>query len=349
MSFSSPIISELNARYNTNNISSLQMKKANLCDLVESLGHYLWSLQNTEHTVPPQAAYNQIVSFGLTRLNFPKLLDTLFGLVQYEQEGFSDCTLMLELGRFRRPSKEEFQKYKPFYVLNQTMELKLEEVFPVEFVRAIRLYVSELLYRFFRTYDVNETREITDKNTTKVIPICNPTNATYRVGGNNRSSNEFVQFMTLLIESAKILSGFEMNLSDVAEPLIFAATTAKKMREEYKAYQKQIQQTQQSDVKPVKSVAQIFKKTEQHFKPAKQPYVNVWDVRKTEQTQSEPTQSEQTQSEPTQSEPTQSEPTQSEQTQSEQTQDEAEFVLVNKQTKQPQRNNGRRFVRSDKK
>jgi hypothetical protein len=288
-------------------------------------------------------AYNKIVSDGLAQLNFAKLIQTLHGLVQYEQEEFSGCTLMSELGRFQRPSKEEFQEFKPFYVLNQTLDLTLEEVYPVEIVRAIRLHVSQLLFRFFRTYDVKATREVVVEKTKKVVPVCDPSGATYRIGGSVRASQEFVQFMTLLVSAAEILSQFELNLSDVVEPFKVAAATAKKMRDEYKAKNRNSHSDKSAveSAKPSKSAAQIFKKSDRTFTSAKVPDVNVWDVRKSKQTEQAQTEAE------TQSQ-TEAE---TEQAQTESTHDdEGEFTLVvKKQPKKPQGGNGRRFVRNAKK
>lgn len=237
MSFmtSFPIVAKLNASYHSNNVGSIMIKNATLCDLIETLGNIMYSLQTTDKTIPPQVEYNRIVIDGLEKLGFFKFIKTLELLTHYEDEEFAFCSLLTELGRFPRPTKEEFQEFKQYYVLNTTMELMIDEVFPVEIVRAIRLHISQLLFRFFHTYDVNATRELVDKKEKKTIFVCDPENATYRVGDSHRTSTEFMSFMRLIVDASQYLSTLDIGLSDISGPFKTAAMTAKKMREDYKS------------------------------------------------------------------------------------------------------------------
>jgi len=117
------------------------------------------------------------------------------------------------------------------YVLRDNLELKLSEVYPIELIRSLRLCVSNLIFRFFRTYDVDEVRILKDG---KKVTVCDPSTATYRVGQSHRTNDRFVTFLTDLIKLYRFISQFSYELTEFVGPFKSAAIAAKKLRLEYK-------------------------------------------------------------------------------------------------------------------
>ncbi len=238
MSFqvSFPTISAIAASYTTYKEHDVLLKDASLVSLIDAVGALCAPLQTTDKTIPPQAEYNKIVVAGLEKIGFFRIFDELAKFGYYDDEDFANCTVLARLGSFPRPTKEEFHEFKHMYVLNSNLDLTLSEVFPVELIRALRLCVSNLIFRFFRTYDVDEVRILKDG---KKVKVCNPSNATYRLDGSNRTSQQFVTFLSELIQLYRFISGFSYELTEFVEPFKSAAIAAKKLRLEYKNGQAQ--------------------------------------------------------------------------------------------------------------
>ncbi len=246
MSFqvSFPTISAIAASYNKYKEHDVLLKDASLVSLIDAVGAFFAPLQTTDKTIPPQAEYNKIVIAGMEKIGFFNIFAHLAKFGSYDDEDFANCTVHTRLGSFPRPTKEEFQEFKHMYVLNSNLDLTLSEVYPIELIRALRLCVSNLIYRFFRTYDVDEVRVLKDG---KKIKVCNPSNATYRIDGSNRTSEQFVTFLVDLISLYRFVSQFSYELTEFIEPFKSAALAAKKLRLEYKQTQAQSKKASKAD------------------------------------------------------------------------------------------------------
>jgi hypothetical protein len=238
MSFqiSYPTMSAIAATYKQYSEHEVLLKDASLVSLIDAIGSLCASLSTTDKTSPPQAEYNKIVVAGLEKIGFFSIFEHLLKFGCYDDADFANFTVVTRIGSFPRPTKEEFQEFKHMYVLHSNLDLKLSEVFPIELIRALRLCASNLIFRFFRTYDVDEVRVLKDG---KKVNVCDPSRATYRVDGTQRSSAQFTTFLTDLIGLYRFISQFSYELTEFVEPFKTAAMTAKKMREEFKKAQAQ--------------------------------------------------------------------------------------------------------------
>ena len=245
MSFqvSFPTISAIADTYNKYAEYDVLLKDASLVSLIDAVGALCAPLQTTDKTIPPQAEYNKIVVAGLEKIGFFQIFDELSKFGSYDNEDFANFTVHARLGSFPRPTKEEFREFKHMYVLHSNLDLKLSEVFPVELIRALRLCVSNLIFRFFRTYDVDEVRILKDG---KKIKVCNPSSAVYRIDGSQRTSQQFVTFLVELISLYRFISQFSYELTEFVEPFKSAAIAAKQLRLEYKQTQAQAKKADKS-------------------------------------------------------------------------------------------------------
>jgi len=233
MSFqvSFPVISAIADAYTKYAEYDVVLKDATLVSLIDAVGALCAPLQTTDKTIPPQAEYNKIVVAGLEKIGFFHIFTELSKFGSYDDEEFADYTVLARLGSFPRPTKEEFKEFKHMYVLRDNLELKLSEVYPIELIRALRLCVSNLIFRFFRTYDVDEVRILKDG---KKVKVCDPSTATYRIGQTHRTNDRFVVFLTDLIKLYRFISQFSYELYEFVEPFKNAAAAAKKLRLAYK-------------------------------------------------------------------------------------------------------------------
>jgi hypothetical protein len=253
MSFSSlsNSFSRLADDYNKNQTGKRPVKYANLVDLTEALGTVFSNLQTTESTIPPQAKYNATVSKAMGKLGVFSLVPLLNQICDFYTEDFGFCTTNVPLERFTAKSKEDFLEYRNFYVSNKVLNQTLDEIFPTEIIRAIRLYLQSLLFRFFKTYDVSETRSVTDKKTKREtrVEICNSSNAYYRIGEKQLTNSSFMNCIDLIIEANKFIREFSLELDEITTPFREAAITAK--LERYNFYKTNVQQQAlQKIVKP---------------------------------------------------------------------------------------------------
>lgn len=235
-----------------------------MCDLIEALASSLSDLSTSATTLPPQVEYNKIVVSALEKMHFFEFVSkTLTELHGYDREVFAFCTVRSRLGAIVHPSQEDFQQYKGFYMFNSVLNSTVADVFQTELIRGIRLFVSQLIFRFFKTYDVTD---------------CDPQRATFRMKNHSVTSVQFTEFLELLLVTSNYLSQFSQSLAEFATPFKNAATVAKKMRADFKVTQQkertatltktfaQPQQEQQSQTqKPVQ------------FVPAPIPKKNAWN------------------------------------------------------------------------
>ena len=218
--------------YRNFNTGDVLMKNSNLEDLTFSLCNYFVnSLVVTDKTIPPQVEYAKTVDTGLTNLKlFEFVANTLVPLIKFaDNKHFGEFTILSRIESFSKVSKEEFQEYKDYYLYRSVLDLSLTDVQPLELLRAVRLALQKLVYRFFRTYDPNETHEVGKK----IVPVCNASNATFRRGDHNITTDEFRNFIDDLLVACRFMNQFSKDLSEFRNVFSSAASTAKTMRETY--------------------------------------------------------------------------------------------------------------------
>ena len=223
--------------YRTEKLGSLLMKEATLEDLTFALSRYFVdSHVTTPTTVPPQIEYAKIVDTGLAQLNFFKFVaQNLYALTSYANHDFGKFTVLSPVGSFSRVTKEEFTENKDYYLHRSVLEQQLSDVQPLELVRAVRLVLQKLVFRFFRTYDLDETREVGKK----VVKVCNPSDATFRRGDHTITTEDFRDFVETLLDACRVVNTYSPELKEFRDVFSQAARTAKQMREEYKQEQQQ--------------------------------------------------------------------------------------------------------------
>ena len=234
--------------YRSENIGNVTMKDANLEDLAFSLCHYFVdSLTTTDKTIPPQAKYAELVNTGLTQLEFFKFVaQTLFRVIHYANSEFAKFTVLSRIESFSKITKEEYLDNKDYYLHRSVLEQQLKEVQPLELIRAVRLVLQQLLFRFFRTYNVDETREVAKK----IVKVCDPSNATFRRGDHQITTEEFRDFTEDLITACHQVDAFSQDLSEFRDVFVNAAKAAKQMRLDYQAQKAQQSRTHTTKQQP---------------------------------------------------------------------------------------------------
>jgi hypothetical protein len=289
MTFSSSlsVFQQLADEYNKNKTEKRFLGNATLLDLTEALGAVFVGFETTSETVPPQAKYNATVVSALEKKGFFKFTAGLLNqLCDFYDSGFAFCTVNVPLGKFPRPSREEFQQFKHLYVLDQNMSLPLADVFPIELIRAVRLHLMQLLFRFFKTYDVDETYS-TKEGT---FQVCDPTKATFRSNGHTVATADFYSFAEYLVKANRYLKGLTLDLSEFVQPFRTAAQVAKAERAAYNKTQAKAHYQAKTQAKPQTpaqsptprqaSLQKTFSVEAKPFVPASPPTVNPWKDRK---------------------------------------------------------------------
>ena len=154
-------------------------------------------------------------------------LPVLYRLIGHCSEDFGNNTLLRRLSTFPRPSKEEYEEYKGFYINKKLSDTPLSEVYPSDVVRLIRFALGNLLFAIFHTFDPNEKKEVFVKGKMMNVDKCNPENATYLHNGRPTTSEAYHDFLTDLIALNKFFSKFTLELSELTSPFVDAAKTAK--------------------------------------------------------------------------------------------------------------------------
>ena len=293
MSFSSSlkVFSRLAGDYNNNKTGNRFLKNATLMDLTEALGAVFVGFETTDQTVPPQAKYNATVVSAFDKHRFFGFVSGLLNqLCDFYDSDFAFCTVNVPLGKFPRPTREEFQEFKQLYVLDHNMNLRLDEVLPIEIIRAVRLHLMNLLFRFFKTYDVDETYTTKDG---KTHHTCDASKATFRSDGHTHTTADFYSFAEYLIKANRYLKQLTLELSEFSETFRTAALTAKAERVQYAKTQAQAKfaETKATKTKPIASASstpsprqaslqKTFSVDAKPFVPSIPPAVNPWNKRK---------------------------------------------------------------------
>jgi hypothetical protein len=227
------------------------LKDANFLNLTNALCYYFnESLFSIVQTNLPQAKYAEIVVNGLKQLDFFKFVsNSMFNLYRYLYNDFAKFTVLAKVGSFSKVTKEEYLENKDYYLNRVVLEQQLKDVQPIELIRAVRLVLQQLLYRFFHTYDVDEKREVGKK----LISVCNPSNATFIKGERRITTEEFCEFLEELCSSCRIINAFTPELCEFRDVFKSAATTAKQMRLEFHQKKQTKKETEKQSEKQSKN------------------------------------------------------------------------------------------------
>jgi hypothetical protein len=225
-----PFIADASKVCHDEKMTDTPLGEAYLEEIAYSLCHNICNLNTTDKTVPPQAEYNRIVLSGLVTANIPSLIQHLIRLSNYSNENFAESSVLATLRRFKRPSKEEFNDNRSFYVHDKVLDNTISEARDTELIRAARLYVRNMMMRFFHTVDPDEMSH--NPQSKKMEPRCVPERCTFRRGDRNITTQEFTQFLDDLLTTQRLF----LNYSDELDEFSFykdAALTAKKMRDDF--------------------------------------------------------------------------------------------------------------------
>jgi hypothetical protein len=225
-----PFIADASKVCRDEKMTDTPLGEAYLEEIVYSLCHNICNLSTTDKTVPPQAEYNRIVLSGLVSVDTPSLIKHLIRLSNYSNEHFAESSILATLRGFKRPSKEEFNDNRALYVHDKLLDTTIGEVRDTDLIRAARLYVRNMMLRFFRTDDPDEKSE--NPRTKKMELRCVSERCTFRRGDRNITTQEFTQFLDDLLATQRLF----LNYSDQLDEFSFykvAALTAKKMRDDF--------------------------------------------------------------------------------------------------------------------
>ena len=241
-----PFIADASKVCRDEKMTDTPLGEAYLEEIAYSLCQNICNLSTTDKTVPPQAEYNRIVLSGLVSVDIPSLIQHLIRLSNYSEEPFAESSILATLRGFKRPSKEEFNDNRALYVHDKVLDTTIGEVRDTDLIRAARLYVRNMMKRFFRTVDPDEMSH--NPQSKKMEPVCMPERCTFRRGDRNITTLEFSQFLNDLLVTQRLF----LDYSDDLDEFSFykdAALTAKKMREDFAAKRATEKQTTRDTVR----------------------------------------------------------------------------------------------------
>ncbi len=225
---------------------------ATLVDFVEQYDVLFANMLKSGEKNPTQAAYAKTVADGLTRLGWTAASRKIAKLVSAASAPFAPATVESRFSSLQRVVKGEFD---PEYhaSIRELYWTEFEEMSLGQIIKAVRVDICEMVFRFFHTYDLKEMRF--DRESNKEVIVCLPQNATYRRGDHVYSDEEFVDFMSDLLDaySALLVIDFDAVRTLFRE----AGAAAKQMRDEFfakvaaeKAQQKRDSRTKAGISKP---------------------------------------------------------------------------------------------------
>jgi hypothetical protein len=136
----------------------------------------------------------------------------------------------------------------------------------------------------WHTYDAKETktveRTVKGKQVKQTFNVCDPDRATYRVGDHNRTSLEYTEFCSYLLEAFTYLEKFDEDLTQFSSIFRTASGVAFQMRTEAKQKAFEEKKKLLSEVKPATKPAPKHTKPAEKFTPAAAPAENAWALRK---------------------------------------------------------------------
>ena len=225
---------------------------ATLVDLVEQYNTLYANIRASGEKNPTQATYAKTVSDGLARLSWSAALHKISRLVSVASASFAPSTVESRFSSIQHVVKGEFDP--EYHVsIRELYWTEFDDLTMGQLIKAMRVVISEMVYRFFKTYDLNEKRF--DRESQKEVLVCLPENATFRRGDRVVSDDDFVSFMTDLLDAYKAVLAVDFE----ALRTLFrdAGAAAKKARDEFfaktateKAQQKRDSRTKAGISKP---------------------------------------------------------------------------------------------------
>jgi len=250
-----------------------------------------------------QAEKNKQVLAGLTKLGFPMFLEnTLVPLMNFDDTDFAKFTLLKTVKSWLgdeddQTAQTETEEETPYRPRRGVRGIPLGTIYFSEKLRALRFTLDEMRHRVWRTYDATETktveRTVKGKQVKQTFKVCNPERATYRVGDRVRTSLEYTEFCTLLLDAYTYLEKFDQDLTQFSSIFRTASSVAYQIRTEAK--QKAFAEKKKT-LAEVKPAAKPTPKAP--VKTAPPPAENAWALRKKQAQQAEPAQAEVAEAQP---------------------------------------------------
>jgi hypothetical protein len=237
-----------------------------------------------------QSEYNKRALDGLTKLGFPGFVEsTLVPLMNFDDADFAKFTVLKTVKSWMgeeddRNAQAETEEETPYRPRRGVRGIPLGTIYFSEKLRALRFTLDEMRNRVWRTYDATETKTVERKVNGKVVnqtfKVCDPDRATYRVGDHNRTSLEYTEFCSYLLEAYKYFEKFDEDLTQFSSVFRTASGVAHKMRTETKQKAFEEKKKLLSEVKPATKPAPKPTKPAEKFTPAAAPAENAWALRK---------------------------------------------------------------------
>ena len=360
-------LSQLAENASTLDLSKKPLRYARFGDLVTILGAEVHWLSVTVSDAA-QAEKNKQVLAGLTKLGFSGFLEnTLVPLMNFDDTDFAKFTVLKTVKSWLGAEdvlgeQTETEEETPYRPRRGVRGIPLGTIYFSEKLRGLRFTLDEMRHRVWRTYDATETktveRTVKGKLVKQTFKVCDPERATYRVGEHVRTSLEYTEFCTYLLDAYTYLEKFDEDLTQFSSIFRTASGVAYQMRTEAKQKAFEEKKKTLNEVKPAVKPA-----PKAPAKVAPPPAENAWALRKkqaeqakqaeaepvAEPTEAEPAEAEPTEAEQAEAEPAEAEPAEAEAETNEDTQDgEWETVPLNKKGQRVevtprQRGRGRRF------
>jgi hypothetical protein len=174
-----------------------------LVDFVDQCEDALSSLKKSAEKNPTQKAYADTILGALRASGWDRTFLLIQGLCSAEalSAAFAGATVEAALRSLQRVVKGEFDS--AYHASFSEMDMDLTELSLGQLIKILRLCVSEIIYRFFRTYDPKDKRM--DREAKKEVLLMEAQNATYRMNGHVYADEAFVSFMDQLITAYKQL------------------------------------------------------------------------------------------------------------------------------------------------
>lgn len=205
------------------------VRDARLADLMAALDAAIEDTQQKADKNPTQKKYADTIFRELASSGWTALSSRLNTMCSENIEApFARATVLSALGALQRLQKGEFDPtyHASKYELYQTdvSDLRLRQI-----IKLIRLVVCEIVYRFYRTYDPNETRY--DNDTKKDVVLMKAQNATYLVNGHKIADEEFFVFMDELLKAYNAM--LNIDFEHLNKVFADAGALAKKESDEF--------------------------------------------------------------------------------------------------------------------
>ena len=141
--------------YTANNVGSVQLRNANLKEILAALlTEYRIMLHSvkTAGSRTPQGAFHGVILDGLNTLGYPRVLTETAELVNYiDDRKFGANTIGATIGYMAKRSKEDFDIR--FDLAFAEQELTMDECKLSLLIKAHRLFLAELCKKISRTYN----------------------------------------------------------------------------------------------------------------------------------------------------------------------------------------------------